>query len=296
MAVFTGRMFMLRPYNTVNKYIDFSWDVDWLPHLHHYANVSSCDVDFSKLAQPNGLWCKGTHAAAVIMTYMSDDYELPLLQTNPAYQETLSRLFPAGDIFHQVAIQLFSMNHVVQQAAAPYADLAGQCLVGMHIRTKKPQIANDRVLSEVCQQYAGVASGLAQQLPGTIFVAADTDIFKNISMLLPGRSVWWSNLTQSSVGDNLAASGNPGTDISAMVDLHLLAQCSSIIVTAGSTFGPVAAAMANVVPVYAILGAHSDAFHSPWFWKALSSEPFFYKARIMQKKHPLALQFEQAHP
>lgn len=299
---------MFKSKTIAQDYLDFHWIVDWQHYAHVYTDASNCTIDFNQLVKPALRWCAGGHVPATIMTYTSFDYELPLLQINPDFADRLHQLFPAGDVFHQVAKQLFSPKVGVLQAAAPYQQKAARCVVGMHIRNHKSQLG-DEPPQAVYEQFASIANGLAQERPGTIFVASDADIFAHMAGLMPKRRVWWSDLTQSSVGQKLAVAENPGTDLSAVVDMYLLARCQQIIVTSGSTFGAVAAAISNTVPVYAARGLHADPYHNPWFWKALSSEPFMYKlsavhsnlldpsiVAAMHKKHPLALQFAQAHP
>lgn len=308
MAVFSGRVLMLHNMGC-DRFLDFKWDVSWARYAALYQASSKCKVDFGRLAQPDLEWCAG-NATAVVVEYNSIDYDMPLLQINAALQGRLQHLAPDGDVFHQVSQQLYAFSQLVVSASQPYRHLADSCLVGMHIRTKKPVVRQKAAqLSDVLQQFASIARGLARHHPGTIFVAADVDVFEAVQQLLPNRTVWWSNLTRSTQGQHLAVAGNPGSDLSAMVDMHLLASCQHIIVTAGSSFGNMAAGHANVAPVYAVFGGHENPYSNPWFWKALSSEPIFFKLSaseryllppavldVLRQQHPLYLQHAQGHP
>jgi hypothetical protein len=306
LAALTGRLFMLDQDADALQFLDFHWDVVWSKYSRFYADAGKCDVDINKLIHPDLHLCSG-NISSVIMVYSSLDYEVPLLQVNAAFTEKFRQLFPAGDVFHQVTRQLFSPAQVLLQEIQPYIPLSSSCIVGMHLRTKK-HFHNVAAVT-IAQQFATSARAIAQELPGTVFVAADADVFTEMSGLLPGRQVWWSNLTRNSINSSQSAAGNPGTDISAMVDLQLLSRCHNVLVTAGSSFGNMAAGIANVPPVYVIPGQHDNPSQSPWFWKALSSEPFFWKMGVgerhrlasssiqaVQEQHPLYYQFVQGHP
>jgi hypothetical protein len=149
---------------------------------------------------------------------------------------------------------------------------------------------------------------MAGNKPGNIFVAADADALGLLSEMLPGRTVWWNHETQESLRHRNAA-GNPGSHLSAFVDLLLLTRCQQLLVTAGSSFGLVAAGYSDTIPVNAVLGPHAAPFFSPYFWQGFSSEPHMHKAgcrgqkslsqtnvRLLLSKHTHALQLQQSHP
>lgn len=107
-----------------------------------------------------------------------------------------------------------------------------------------------------------------------VFVAADTDVFANLTTLLPGRHVWWSNLTQTTVVSSRSSSGNPGTDLSAFVDMYLLSRCKDMVLTAGSSFGSLAAGYSNVAPVYAVRGGLQARFGRHGFGRGCHQSPY----------------------
>jgi hypothetical protein len=210
------------------------------------------------------------------MMFASHDYDVPLLEVNPALRSALQRLFPSGNIYHQVATRLFSFSKRVQHAAEQYSPMAGDCLVGLQIRYRKLAAPNVTT-PNVTTQFAAIAKSVAGHAPGTIFIAADVHVHGHLAGLLPERTVWWSNETQASL-DKINTAGNPGTDLSAFVDLYLLTKCKHLICTSSSSFGSIAAAYSNTIPVNVVLGQHEAPFYKPLFWKALNSEPSLYKA------------------
>lgn len=290
-------------------FVELGVDTDWRKYSTYYGTASKCTVDFNRLTTGGLQWCAGDGVAnATVMTYTSNDYDAPLLQVNPLLAEQLRRLFQAGDIFHQVGKFLFQPTARVVTALEPYMHLADDCLVGVQLRSNKPLPPGTAGQYLVPRQYAAVVRAIAQQHPGNMFVAADTDIFQDMAGLFPERLLWWTNETQSTISRPLAAGGNPGSNLSAFVDLLILTRCKHIVVTAGSSFGVLAAALSGVRPVHVVRGKHEQPFLSPWFWASVSSEPCLWKASIyipsplesavrvaLKEQHPLYWYFEQCN-
>lgn len=142
-----------------------------------------------------------------------------------------------------------------------------------------------------------------------MFVAADAEhVFEDMAQQLPGRR-GWSSLTRASVSGNSATGANPGTDLSAVVDMLLLACRKHLVITSGSTFGFVAAGLGDVRPAVIAPYKHDRPFDEPWFWGSVTSEPCFYGAgqgslhkmpgdvlRALNAPHPLFLFHNQCHP
>lgn len=301
----TDRIFLLQPNSEIFDYLDFNWDVDWRKYAANYNHATRCTVDYNRLIRPDFAWCNSANGTADVLQYVSRDYEVPLLEVNPALTSLLSRLFPEGNIYHHLATHLFQPSQLVLDSARPYNSLAQQCLVGMQIRSLKPVHGASIQPWDFAKQFVNITQGVALSHPGTVFVAADAPVFTHIRRMLPQRRVWWANLT---VLDRANAGFNPGSDLSAFVDLYLLAQCKHIILTAGSSFGSLASAYSNVVPVYAIVGNHSRPYFNPTFWKGLTPEPMMYKYGVQDRGgmsdsarealacHPRATELEQLHP
>ena len=113
--------------------------------------------------------------------------------------------------------------------------------VGLHIRTRK----YGRVS---VQQFVRLARMLARRHPsGSVFVASDANLFAHVAGGLPGRRVSWSNATQDALAaSRLTRGNNPGTELSALLDVLLLSQCRQLVLTPASSLGAVAAALAGV--------------------------------------------------
>jgi xyloglucan fucosyltransferase len=227
---------------------------------------------------------------------------MPLLQINPEFAPFFELFFPSGEIFHPTAQHLFQPAPVVMHAIQTHVAQAGNCSVGLQMRHKK--LYDKEQLQE--EQFAGIASMLLQQHPGTVHLASDSDIFDRMAGLV-GPQLRWSNLTKTSYGlGTHTAAHNPGTELSAFVDIFLLARCKAIVVTPASSFGWVAAGIGGVKPVFATFGKHDSPFVNPWFWQSVTSEPCMFKASRsmgfggavaarLKAKYPLYLAQTQCH-
>jgi hypothetical protein len=225
-------------------------------------------------------WCReGEPVDPVVFWYSSSDYDVPLLQISPTIKGILKKLLPSGEFFHEVANYLFRPSEAVYTALQPYKTYSDQCVVGLHIRTGKP-FPDDPSNYTNLVQFARVTRLVARAQPGSVFVASDADNFKQVAAMLPGRHVWWTQETHNTLAYYNAAGYNPGSDLSALVDLFLLASCKHIILTAGSSFATMAAGIANVRPIHVVRGQHEKPFYNPWYWAALTSEPCMWKAGV----------------
>jgi hypothetical protein len=284
MAMFTDRVFLMKHENNITDYLNFHWDVDLSKYITLYSDACMCSVsDLNRLTHPGLDFCpdfsqSSNTADVTVMEFTSYDYDVPLLQVNPALRPTLQRLFPGGNIYHEVATRVFSFSQLVQRTAAQYSPLANECLVGVQMRYRKQEHKAKHVpVTDFATQVASIAKGVAGAAPGNVFVAADVAVYSQLAAELPGRTVWWSKESEASIThDNIL--GNPGSDLSAFLDLYLLTKCKRLVCTASSTFGSVAAGYADIVPAYAIKAVHDKPFYKPFFWKGLTSEPHLHKA------------------
>jgi hypothetical protein len=223
-------------------------------------------------------WCReGEPINPTVMWYSSSDYDVPLLQISPSIKGIMKQLLPSGEFFHEITKFLFRPAEAVYAALQPYKTYSDQCAVGLHIRTKKPYPDDPRNYTDLVQ-FARVARLVARAQPGTVFMASDADNFKEVAGLLPDRHLWWTRETHGTVSTNSAAGYNPGSDLSALVDLILLARCKHIVLTAGSSFATMAAGIANARPVHVLRGNHEKPFYNPWYSASMTSEPCMWKA------------------
>jgi len=309
MAIFSGRVLMLEHDPAFAGYMELAVDAEWQKYSKFYASATRCTVDLLRLT--GGLqWCDGgaTASGITVMSYSTSDYDAPLLQVNPVLEGRLKQLFPEGNVFHKVGRFLFRPSARVVEAVKAYDSLAADCLVGMQIRQKKPLPAGVTTTYPILEQYAAVLRAVSQNAPGNVFVASDTDIMVELAALLPDRHLWWTNETRTTIGRPLSAGDNPGSDLSAFVDVLLLSKCKHIVITAGSSFGVLAAALRNSNPIHVVMGNHDRPFYSPWFWASVTSEPCIWRAslnypqsgmtaevRAALKRHPLYWYFEQCN-
>lgn len=312
MALLTGRVFLLQPSPKLRltDYLTFNVPCNYDEYRGLYSKSSQCKVrEYQQLANSNLSLCHtgdGVGAPdANIVVYTSLDYDVPLLQVNPALSAHFDRLFPDGEVFHSVSRLLFQPSEPVRSAMVPYLAKSKDCVVGMHLRHRKKLF----VSGPQHRQFVGITRSLAREhRDGNIFVASDKDVFQLMTTLLGDFRVWWSNMTQLEVTTYVGPGGNPGTELSGIVDMMLLARCKHIIVTPGSSFGYVAAALAGIRPVFATFGHHDAPFVNPWFWQSITSEPCMYKCGaneqaslgitldVLKAKHPLYIYHNQCHP
>jgi len=305
MAMFSGRVLMLEHDPTFADYMQLAVDAEWRKYSRFYTSETRCTVDFNRLTNGGLQWCASD---ATVLAYSTNDYDAPLLQVNPLLEHRLRHLFPEGNVFHKVGTFLFRPTVQVLEAVKAYDSLVGDCLVGVQLRSKKPLPAGMTASNSVLEQYAAVLHAVSQHNPGNIFVAADTNIFSELKALVPDRHLWWSNETVTTIGQPSAAGGNPGSDLSAFVDVLLLSKCKHVVVTAGSSFGVLAAGLSNLHPVHVVMGNHERPFYSPWFWASVTSEPCIWKASMnypsdmsaevraaLKQRHALFWCFEQCN-
>lgn len=297
LALFTHRLYLLKA--AFLDYIQFPFPVQWEPHSQRFPSRTKCNVPWQKLpGDGTGLgFCEDTFVArtgnttADIFLYASYDYDLPLLQINPALKKYFDKFFPDGEVSHPVLKHLLQPAPALQEALQPYLADAQDCALGMHIRTRK--YGTVRV-----KQFTSIARMLAQGKPGNMFVASDASLFPYVQRGLPGRKVWWSEHTSNALQAAQYTKGsNPGSELSAILDMFLLARCRQLVLTPASSLGAVAAALAGVQPVYANFGKHADPFLNPWFWQSPTSEPCFTKASAWHlSTEPLPSRFRDSHP
>lgn len=292
-ALFTGRVWLLD--SSLLQYMDFPFPMEWTKYSQVYANVPTCEADhFTRLVSPTLQFCGApgqNHSALVWRFTHRWDYDLPMLQINPALQPFFQKFFPHGDVFHQLSRYLLTPKPYVTSLLEPYTQLAAECSVGVHLRTKKPGT------SARLEQFLGIARAVGGHGNGTIFMAADAKaVFDNVQQLDPQHMVWWSKLTEEGLNTTTEA-GNPATEISAIVDLLLLSRCKHVVLTPASSFGWVAAGYAGTNPIYAIQGHHNHPFFNPWYGMTITSEPCFCKAAVVHRINgSLASLFKRQHP
>lgn len=305
MAAYSGRVLMLQHDPAFSEYMELSLDADWRKYSHFYNKASQCTVATNRLATGGTQWCETNSTMAI---YSTNDYDTPLLQINPTLQSALKQQFPAGNVFHTVARFLFRSSARLIEATQAYDKLANSCTVGLQLRSRKPTPPDHASPYLVPEQYAAVVQAVAQEHPGNIFIAADTDIFEQMARLLPGKSVWWTNETKATVNTFQAVGANPGSDLSAFIDVLILSKCKHTVITAGSSFGVLAAGLGDLHPIHVVRGKHEHPFLSPWFWQSVTSEPCMWKASkemsgdvlpevraLLKEHHPLFWYFEQCN-
>lgn len=283
-ALFTKRLLLVES-TAVLQHIELPFPADWHQHKRRYSQFEDCrtlshshvaelhQCDQHSINSTNSTAAGSALADAVLLKYRSIDYDMPLLQTNHQMQHLFTKFFPDGEVFHAVAKYLFTPGGVVTAAMQPHLQQADDCAVGLQMRHHKP--FGEQVVE--AEHFAGIARMLVRPHAGTIFLASDSDVFDSMQQLL-GPQLWWSNFTSTSVLSTHNSAGNPGTELSAFVDMFTLTKCKAIVVTPASSFGYVAAGIAGVKPVYATYGRHEVPFINTWFWQTVTSEPCMFKA------------------
>jgi hypothetical protein len=302
MAVFSGSVFMMAPEPSFSDYMGFTLDADWSQYSQYFSSSTTCSVSLDKLASSDMQWCDGP-VNATIRAYSSIDYDAPMLQMSPTVGKRLRQLVPAGNIFHEVSKFLLRPTTLLSTAVERYQGQYKDCLVGMHVRTRKPYPGEEAGYI-VPQNYASAARSISSGVAGSVFLASDGPVFQEIASLLPERQVWWTNETQTSI-TTANGVGNPGSDLSAFMDIIVLSHCKFIVLTSGSSFAPVAAGLSDTHPMYVVRGQHAQPFYSPRWWVAPTSEPCMWQgSRIygtdvlnatkqVLQLHPLLSFFEQ---
>jgi hypothetical protein len=301
LALLTKRLFML--HSTLLDLVDLPFPARWVEHMGRAAGTPRCNSHWSALLQPGLALCEASFyeqrglpvdaaSTARVVAYSSIDYDVPLLQINPALAPLFDKFFPDGEVAHAVLTHLLRPKPALEEALKPLLPAAQDCAVGLHIRTRK--YGGVRV-----KQFVRIARMLGRGHPGgSVFVASDANLFHHVQAGLPGRRVWWSNATRDALAaSTLTRGNNPGTEMSAVLDMLLLSKCRQLVLTPASSLGAVAAALAGVPPAYANFGRHEDPFLNPWFWQSPTTEPCMFKASAWHTGNDsIAVTFRESHP
>jgi len=311
-ALLSRRVFLLD--SDLTQYVHVPLAGTWEKFSSHY-NLSdtstTCTFRGSMLATSNlSRLCVGRRDP-LLYHFWSIDYDIPWLQISNGSAATMKRLFPKGEVFHELSKLLFrGPKPVLAEAMAPYANLSSNCLVGMQVRTARLHVQDVTVGTEAfVAQVAGIAEAIAQQATGSFFVAADSkSVIPLMVKALPAQQLlWWSNLTMDLYAAKATTvAGNPGNELSAVMDMLLLSKCKHLVLTPASSFGYVSAGLAGIHGVFATLGAHERPFFNTWYWEALTSEPCCWSMGMhhlngsslkvqARKRHPLFFHHNQCH-
>eukprot|EP00775_Hariotina_reticulata_P013130 gene13130-13260_t len=271
-ALLSRRIFLLDA--ALTQYLDIPLAGAWESFGSHYNVTDSrqtCVIRQGGGALANlnlSVLCGQQLKDPPLITLISYDYDIPWLQINDDYAATIKHLFPKGEVFHELSkLLLRAPKPLLAAALAPYAKLRAACSVGMHLRTVRLQVQNVSVSEEAfVAQVAGIAEGLSQQTPGSLFLASDS---KNVLPLMlkamPGRLLWWNNMSMEVLAAKKhTAAGNPGTELTAVMDMLLLSSCKRLVLTPASSFGYAAAGLAGTPGVVATLGTHEQPFFNTW--------------------------------
>ncbi|KAJ3271211.1 hypothetical protein HK104_004726 [Borealophlyctis nickersoniae] len=253
-----------------------------------------------------------------VMTFYSFDYDAPMLQVNPSTRPWFESTFGPGlDGSFYAAARKFLRPHpnIVKEARSFARARFGKFNVGVQIRTKKrgKTVPSVKTFCEVARMVAASAGiGGGDEGDVRFFIATDApDLFPEIEELLGHDRVIYvpdPGMYLSKIG----ATVNPGFDRSAVLDMTLLSMCDAMVVTFGSSFGQVAAAMGGIRVVTVMHGTGGKkervGGNDPYFWGATSVEPCFYKGsnimgysggrrdlQSLWKTHPLWMHYAQCH-
>eukprot|EP00775_Hariotina_reticulata_P007279 gene7279-7492_t len=275
-ALLSRRIFLLDA--PLTRYLDISLAGAWERFGSHYNvndNRQTCVIQHGGGALANlnlSVLCGQQLKDPPLIALISWDYDVPWLQINDDYAATIKHLFPKGEVFHELSkLLLRAPKPLLAAALARYAKLRSACSVGMHLRTARLHVQNVIVSERAfVAQVAGIATGLSEQTPGSLVLASDSKkVFPLMVKAMPGRLLWWNNTTMEVLAAKKHTSaGNPGTELTAVMDMLLLSSCKRLVLTPASSFGYVAAGLAGTHGVFATLGTHKQPFFNTWYVRA----------------------------
>jgi len=242
----------------------------------------------------------------VIITGARGDYMTPALAANPHYKEFFDNYTTNHDAFNFIANQMWKPSQAAQVEIDKILPdlLQYEYKIGIHTRRLKWRtIVNNFPYQEFCDLANGLAatSGLREN---QIVIFAGADDPKEALPFIE-KCVYPYKFIHSPISTNRSIAGNPGSDLSAIIDLFLLSRCDEIISTIGSSFSEVAAGIGKITPWHILPGNHSNTYN-PAYYKQLNSEPCMYNARRWRRqegdnmklfmKNGMWRQYEQCHP
>lgn len=250
-----------------------------------------------------------------IVTFGCDDYPILPLTTNPHYVRDLQVMFPDHQYFRVIGSKLTVLSKPVNDLLLHHKIESFKEIpfkIGIHVRTKK--LVPGTLIPPV-SHYGGMVE-LVQRLKNwqknqvRIFVAVDDVEYRNRLISYLVKLGFREDFIVYQKGDFLleeTTGGDPGTEMSAFVDLAFLAACDELILTHSSSFGTIAASWGGI-NAWNVYGVKEKSLESQDAWYSLSigAEPCWYMSKraleVMDpnvvgriKQHPLWMTNSQCH-
>lgn len=262
------------------QYVQLPFPASWKAYSKAYSAVDSCmrltcspedriERCGSQQGTLNSFWSNK------LIIYTSQDYDVPLLRSNPRYKPFFDRYFPHGEVFHAVTNHLLKPSPSLLEAMQPYMINATNCVVGLQVLHNKAQQAAHPHVSHL-RLSVGVAYHMSGGGSGLIYVATERrEVMRELVGLLEEQRLRWYNCTPT----------HP-RDMTVVIDMFMLSKCKHIIVS--SSMGAVAAGIAGVKPVYV---------GSVYPQLSATSEPCMFRAaQLLQQGDHVAARFRMAFP
>ena len=285
LAIITNRTIAIRSPLDLDEYLRFSFP--WKLTPYHDAILAN----LSTVTLSNGHWPdllghdfrSPSYATGGpnIVEYMSGDYHIPILESNPHLRDFFDDYFPGGEVYSKFWRYIFKPSRqvgiAVRNTLSPFT---AHYVIGVQIRTVKGLELGFKGFDATDFFNISMLLARSERVHGKarFFIASDSrSLYLDATSHL-GSSAFWVN--SKNIGASRTSAGNPGTEFSGIVDLFVLSRCDDLVISYASSYGWLAAALAGKFPIYIYpkMDKGPKHFVAPKFYRALTSEPCMWAA------------------
>ncbi|PRP75534.1 hypothetical protein PROFUN_09020 [Planoprotostelium fungivorum] len=217
------------------------------------------------------------------------DYYAPLLQRNPHHSALIDLWFPNQELYGGMWRSFFQENDIVKKETERIRreeldDM--EYVVGVQIRSKKfNSPVKWRDYCQVAKSLARSSTAPADKIK--ILLASDQteklrvvlqEIAEDFARCILPYKMYHTPVSQETTYLGL----NPGSELSGVIDMMLLSNCSDMVITAGSSFGYIPSAITNLKPYMVTLGTR-HTIDNPFYIFPVNSEPCYFGCRTLMR-------------
>ncbi|CAG8812587.1 15760_t:CDS:1, partial [Racocetra persica] len=304
-SIITNRLLFIDGYNHFEDYFEKDFEHNWEKVANLYNNRSFKSLhnveenEFSLITRGN-LSSEEVNSYDILHVHTWDYVCVPIM-SNPYYKEWINEIIPEYKVFTIISQKLFRLKSDVNKQIDTFINNNfGEYNIGIHLRLKKnirKTIGMIIPIENYCRVVEMLLIGIGKRNV-TVFIAADMNESRDTLINYIHKSLNSNKefVKIVHVNNNMSiknpSNRNPGTEISALIDMKILSFCDDLVLTFGSTFGYVAAGwsyrslrrLRSPFVVMPMRNTTDDfAVDKIWLWRAESNEPCMYLSKELMK-------------
>ncbi|KAF0429383.1 galactoside 2-alpha-L-fucosyltransferase-like isoform X1 [Gigaspora margarita] len=307
-SIITDRLFFIEGYENFEDHFEKDFEHNWkkVAHLYNKSSIKRLhnirENEFSLITRGN-LNSEEVNSYD-ILNVTTWDYACVPIMSNPNHKKQISEIIPDYKIFTVISQKLLRLKSDINKRVKTFINNNfGEYNIGIHLRMKKlSKITRTKGMIIPIKHYCQVVEMLLigiEKKNVTIFIAADTNesrkalincIHKSLNSYSKGfvKIVYVNNNMKTKNPIN----HNPGTEISALIDMKILSFCDDLVLTFGSTFGYVAAgwsyrSLSRLRGPFVVMPMRNTtedfAVDKIWLWQSGSNDPCMYLGKWLMK-------------